>query len=80
MSALCPVAVFTTIIFLCTGAGALAQRPSQSYDNAAVMQQICRQYAAAVTGMPADLMLLSDPVPTSLRTGSACAARRRLRF
>jgi len=52
----CPVAVSTTIIFLCTGVAALAQRPSQPYDYAALVQQICRQYAAAQTGMPADLM------------------------
>jgi hypothetical protein len=52
----CPVAVFTAIIFLGTGAAALAQRPSQADDYSALMQQICRQYAAAQRGMPADLM------------------------
>ena len=47
---------FTAVIFLCTGAAALAQRPSQSYDYTASMQQICREYADAQRGMPADLM------------------------
>jgi hypothetical protein len=44
------------MIFLCASAAALAQRPSQPNDYTASMQQICRQYAAAQTGMPADLM------------------------
>jgi hypothetical protein len=47
---------FPAIIFLCTSAAALAQRPSQSYDYAALVQQICRQYADAQVGMPADRM------------------------
>jgi len=50
------VAVLIVTVFLCTGAAALAQRPSQPYDYAASVQQICRQYAAEQTGMPADLM------------------------
>jgi hypothetical protein len=52
----CPAAVFTVIVFLCTGPAAFAQRPSQSDGYAASIEQICRQYAAAQTGMPADLM------------------------
>jgi hypothetical protein len=46
----------TAIIFLCTSAAALAQTPSQSSDYAALMQEICRHYADAQVGMPADLM------------------------
>jgi len=47
---------FTAIIFLCTRAAAFAQSPSRSYDYAALMQGICRQYANTQVGMPADLM------------------------
>jgi hypothetical protein len=48
---------FTAVIFLCTSAAALAQRPSQPDDYyTALMQQICRQYADAQRGMPPDLM------------------------
>jgi hypothetical protein len=47
---------FTAIIFLCTSAAAFAQRPSQPDDYAALIQQICRQYADTQIGMPADLM------------------------
>ena len=45
----CPPIFFTAIIFLCTGAAALAQRPSPPY---ALVQQICRQYAAAADALP----------------------------
>jgi hypothetical protein len=41
---------------LCSSAAALAQRPSQPYDYSGLVQQICRQYADAQIGMPADLM------------------------
>ena len=47
---------FTAITFLCTSAAAFAQRPSQPYDYTVLMQQICRQYANAQIGMPADPM------------------------
>ena len=50
----CSVAVFTVIVFLCTGTA--AQRASQPYNYAASVEEICRQYAAAQTGMPVDLM------------------------
>jgi hypothetical protein len=45
-----------TLAFLCTSAAALAQRPSQSYDYTALMQEICRQYANAQIGMAPDIM------------------------
>src|SRR5207302_10225090 len=51
-----PRSQLALIIFLCASAGALAQRPNQPYDYAALMQQTCRQYADAQIGMPADLM------------------------
>jgi hypothetical protein len=51
-----PGSRLTAIIFLCASAAALAQTPSQSSDYAALMQGICRQYADAQVGMPADLM------------------------
>jgi hypothetical protein len=44
------------IIFLCSSAAAFAQKPNQSFDYTASMQQICRQYADAQIGMSADLM------------------------
>jgi hypothetical protein len=44
------------LAFLCTSAAALAQTPSRSSNYAALMQEICRQYADAQVGMPADLM------------------------
>jgi hypothetical protein len=47
---------FTAIVFLWTSAAALAQRPSQPYDYSGLIEQICRQYAGAQIGMPADLM------------------------
>jgi hypothetical protein len=47
---------FTAIIFLCTSTAAFAQRPSRPYDYTVLMREICRQYANAQIGMPADLM------------------------
>jgi len=48
---------FTTIIVLCaSGAAAFAQRPRQPDDYTVLMEEICRQYANAQIGMPADLM------------------------
>ena len=47
---------FAATIFLCTSAAALAQNPSRPYDYSGIVQQICRQYAGAQIGMPADLM------------------------
>ena len=49
-------AIFTAGILLSAGATALAQGPRQAYDYTALIQQICRHYAAAVTGMAPDLM------------------------
>ena len=49
-------AIFTVGVLLCGGAAAFAEVPRQPYDYADLVQQICRQYAAAVTGMPPDLM------------------------
>jgi hypothetical protein len=49
-------AIFAAGILLCAGAAALAQGPHQAYDYTALIQQICRHYAAAVTGMAPDLM------------------------
>jgi hypothetical protein len=51
-----PASRFTAIIFLCASAAALAQGPSQPYDYSASVEQICRQYADAQIGMPADVM------------------------
>jgi len=45
----CSATFFTAIIFLWTGAAVLAQRPSPPY---ALVQQICRQYAAAADALP----------------------------
>jgi hypothetical protein len=47
---------FAAFVFLWTSAAALAQRPSQPYDYSGLIEQICRQYADAQIGMPADLM------------------------
>jgi hypothetical protein len=45
------------LIWLAAGTAASGQTgPSAAYDRAAVIEAICRQYAAAQTGMPADLM------------------------
>jgi hypothetical protein len=42
---------------LVTGAAANGQtNPDLAYDRAATIEAICRQYAAAQTGMPPDLM------------------------
>jgi hypothetical protein len=65
---------FTAIIFLCTSAAALAQRPSQSYDYTALVQQICRQYAAAQIGMPADRMFNQCMSERHCRVSSASPA------
>jgi hypothetical protein len=46
----------SALAFLGTSVAALAQRPSQPYDYSGLVQQICRQYANAQRGMPADLM------------------------
>src|SRR5262249_48117335 len=52
----CPLAVFAAIILLWTSAAGRAQSPSETGNYTALIQQICRQYAAAQTGMPVDLM------------------------
>ena len=45
------------LIYLVADTAAQGQTgPSVDYDRAAVMVSICRQYAAALTDMPADLM------------------------
>jgi hypothetical protein len=49
-------AIFAAGILLCAGATGFAQGPRQAYDYTALIQQICRHYAAAVTGMAPDLM------------------------
>jgi hypothetical protein len=51
------LAIFTVGTLLCAaGATALAQGPGRPYDYTDSVEQICRQYAAAVRGMPTDLM------------------------
>jgi hypothetical protein len=64
------------IICLCSSTTALAQRPNQSYDYTALMQQICRQYADAQTGMPADLMFNQCMSERHCRVGSSSSAYR----
>jgi len=50
-------AAAATLIWLAAGGAASGQTgPGVAYDRAAVIQAICRQYAAAQAGMPADLM------------------------
>ena len=45
------------LVWLAASAAASGQTgPGAAYDRAAVIEAICRQYAAAQTGMPADLM------------------------
>jgi hypothetical protein len=41
---------------LAAAATARAQGPTRSYDYAAVVQQVCRQYAAAQRALPYDTM------------------------
>ena len=67
---------FAAIIFLCTSAAALAQRPSQPDDYTVVMQEICRQYADAQTGMPADLMFNQCMSERHCRLSSGSSAYR----
>jgi hypothetical protein len=50
------MAVFTAITVLWIAEAGLAQSPSRPSDYAAVIEQICRQYASAQTGMPTELM------------------------
>jgi hypothetical protein len=45
--------IFIATIFLCAGGVAPA---SQADDYTAMVQRICRQCAAALTGMPPDMM------------------------
>jgi hypothetical protein len=51
-----PGSHFAAIIFLRTSAAALARSPSHPNDYSGLIEQICRQYAGAQIGMPADLM------------------------
>jgi hypothetical protein len=44
------------IALLCASAATHAQSPNKPYDYTGMVEQICRQYATAQTGMPADLM------------------------
>jgi len=45
------------LLWLAASAAATAQTgPGATYERTAVIEAICRQYAAAQTGMPADLM------------------------
>jgi hypothetical protein len=64
------------LVFLCTGAAALAQSPNQAYDYSGVVQQICRQYADAQRGMPADLMFTQCMSERHCRVTSGSAAYR----
>jgi len=50
------LAIIAIGLLLCAGGPTLAQASRQAYDYTALVQQICEQYAAAVTGMPRDLM------------------------
>jgi len=54
----CPLVVAATISASIAVAAfaAFAQEPKQPYDYSAVVQQICRQYAAAQHGLPYDTM------------------------
>jgi hypothetical protein len=51
----CPLVVSATIS-VSIAVAAFAQEPKQPYDYSAVVQQICRQYAAAQHGLPYDTM------------------------
>jgi len=51
-----PTAACAAVIFLCGGGVALTRELGQPDDYTASIQQICRYYATAQTGMPADLM------------------------
>jgi hypothetical protein len=51
----CPLVVAATIS-VSIAVAAFAQEPKQPYDYSAVVQQICRQYAAAQHGLPYDTM------------------------
>jgi len=51
-----PIAALTAVIFLCGGGAALTQQLSQVDNYTASIEQICRYYATAQRGMPADLM------------------------
>jgi len=44
------------LIWLAAGAANRQTGPGVAYDRAALIQAICRQYASAQSGMPADLM------------------------
>jgi hypothetical protein len=44
------------LIWLAAGAANGQTGPGVTYDRAALIQAICRQYAVAQSGMPADLM------------------------
>jgi hypothetical protein len=46
----CPLAVVAAVTSSCIGVSALAQ--GQSYDPAAVVQQVCQGYAAAQHALP----------------------------
>jgi hypothetical protein len=48
--------VFAATISVFIEVAAFAQEPKQPYDYSAVVQQICRQYAAAQHGLPYDTM------------------------
>jgi hypothetical protein len=54
--ALAGLAIIAIGILPCVSGPTLAQGPRQANDYTALVQQICEQYAAAVTGMPSDLM------------------------
>jgi hypothetical protein len=71
----CPLVVSATIS-VSIAVAALAQEPKQPYDYSAVVQQICRQYAAAQHGLPYDTMLRSMHVCEGLPSAGFLAVAR----
>ncbi len=65
---------FAAIIFLFTSVAALAQRPSQSYDHAGLIQEICRQYADQQVGMSPNLMFNQCMSERHCRVSSSSSA------
>ena len=60
----CPLVVAATIS-VSIAVAAFAQEPKQPYDYSTVVQQICRQYAAAQHGLPYDTMHVCEGLPSA---------------
>ena len=52
----CSIPVFAAVMSVYVGATAVAQQPNRQSDYLAVVEQICRQYAAAQHALPYDTM------------------------